>query len=180
MKSPSCLCFHACASRVCAYLNKRVDWRLACVLPNYSELPNNLSEKSRCHQKSFAFYTRCTLLMTWCEHGVDISVAKIRKLSDSSKRSACFFSSARTGRHKYPLLGIALPGLYPYLCRHQQPSWHDKEKTTYQAAGSCQPMQGAPFRQWAVRFFFEQIGTLFIIAASPRPEYHIINHQSSK
>ena len=48
-------------------LNKRVDWRLACVLANYSELPNNLSEKSRCHQKSFAFYTRCTLLMTWCE-----------------------------------------------------------------------------------------------------------------
>lgn len=67
VKSPSCLCFHACASRVCAYLNKRVDWRLACVLANYSKLPNNLSEKSRCHQKSFAFYTRCTLLMTWCE-----------------------------------------------------------------------------------------------------------------
>lgn len=53
-------------------LNKRVDWRLACVLANYSELPNNLSEKSRCHQKSFAFYTRCTLLMTWCERATEL------------------------------------------------------------------------------------------------------------
>ncbi|EFL47306.1 hypothetical protein HMPREF9296_1268 [Prevotella disiens FB035-09AN] len=29
-----------------------------------------------------------------------------------------------------------------------------------------------------MRFFFEQIETLFIIVASPRPEYHIINHQN--
>ena len=47
VKFLSCLCFHTRALCVCVYLNKRVDWWLACVLANYLGMPDNIRQKVR-------------------------------------------------------------------------------------------------------------------------------------